>query len=143
MSSTTIKYFDFAHLPPKLQTVSLPIGVLAEKLEALLPDGPEKSAGMRKLLEAKDCFVRCAIDLPVPFPSMDYVNDLRKAVQPHQRRVLAERDELKDNHSKLSAFILDNPIFLNLPEAEQARLQKQEQLQAQLLGVLDERISGF
>ena len=29
-------------------------------MEAELPDGPEKSAGMRKLLEAKDCFVRCA-----------------------------------------------------------------------------------
>ena len=34
---------------------------LAEKLEAELPDGSEKSAGMRKLLEAKDCFVRAAI----------------------------------------------------------------------------------
>jgi hypothetical protein len=26
-----------------------------------LPDGPELSAGLRKLLEAKDCFVRAAI----------------------------------------------------------------------------------
>jgi hypothetical protein len=26
-----------------------------------LPDGPEKSAGLRKLLEAKDCFVRAKI----------------------------------------------------------------------------------
>ena len=64
MPSTTIKYFAFAHLPPKLQAVSKPLGELAEKLETLLPDGPEKSAGMRKLLEAKDCFVRCAIDMP-------------------------------------------------------------------------------
>lgn len=64
-------------------------------------------------------------------------------VAPHTQRVLDERTELKDRHSKLSAFILDNPIFLNLPEAEQARLQKQEQLQAQLLGVLDERIAAF
>lgn len=28
-----------------------------------LPNGPEKSAGLRKLLEAKDCFVRAALDL--------------------------------------------------------------------------------
>ena len=35
---------------------------LAEKFEADLPDGPEKSAGMRKLLEAKDCFVRAALE---------------------------------------------------------------------------------
>jgi hypothetical protein len=62
MASTTIKYFAFSHLPEKLQTVSKPIGELAEKFEAELPDGPEKSAGMRKLLEAKDCFVRSALE---------------------------------------------------------------------------------
>ena len=62
MPSTTIKYFAFAHLPAHLQEVSKPIGELAQKLESELPDGPEKSAGMRKLLEAKDCFVRSAMD---------------------------------------------------------------------------------
>lgn len=61
MPSTTIKYFAFSHLPAHLQEVSKPIGELAEKLEAELPDGPEKSAGMRKLLEAKDCFVRAKL----------------------------------------------------------------------------------
>lgn len=30
-----------------------------------LPDGPELTAGLRKLLEAKDCFVRAALDKPV------------------------------------------------------------------------------
>jgi len=67
MPTTTHKYFAFAHLPPKLQAVSKPIGELAAALEVLLPDGPEKSAGMRKLLEAKDCFVRCALDMPEPY----------------------------------------------------------------------------
>lgn len=62
MPTTTIRYFAFAHLPAHLQEVSKPIGELAQKLEAELPDGPEKSAGMRKLLEAKDCFVRSAMD---------------------------------------------------------------------------------
>lgn len=61
MATTTLRYFDFAHLPPHLQAVSRPIGELAQLLEAQLPDGPEKSAGMRKLLEAKDCFVRCML----------------------------------------------------------------------------------
>lgn len=64
MPTTTIKYFAYAHLPAHLQAVSKPIGELAEKLEAELPDGPEKSAGMRKLLEAKDCFVRTALNAP-------------------------------------------------------------------------------
>jgi hypothetical protein len=35
-------------------------------MEETLPDGPEKSAGMRKLLEAKDCFVRAFIVTKVP-----------------------------------------------------------------------------
>ncbi len=58
MASPIIKYFEYAHLPIKLQTVSAPIGDLAKEMDALLPDGPEKSAGLRKLLEAKDCLVR-------------------------------------------------------------------------------------
>ena len=66
MPSTTIKYFAYTHLPPKLQAVSKPLGDVAQLLEVLLPDGPEKSAGMRKLLEAKDCFVRSALDMPTP-----------------------------------------------------------------------------
>lgn len=63
MPSTTIKYFSYSHLPEKLQTISKPIGDLAQHMEDVLPDGPEKSAGMRKLLEAKDCFVRCALEV--------------------------------------------------------------------------------
>lgn len=31
-------------------------------MDAQLPDCAEKSAGMRKLLEAKDCFVRAALE---------------------------------------------------------------------------------
>lgn len=62
MATTTIKYFAYGHLPAHLQAVSKPIGDLAFELEVSLPDGPEKSAGMRKLLEAKDCFVRAALD---------------------------------------------------------------------------------
>ena len=61
--SPILRFFAYSHLPPKLQEISKPIGELADKLEALVPDGPEKSAGLRKLLEAKDCFVRA--NLPV------------------------------------------------------------------------------
>ena len=63
-----IKYFAYAHLPAHLQAVSKPIGELAEKMESELPDGPEKSAGLRKLLEAKDSFVRAALDKPKKEP---------------------------------------------------------------------------
>lgn len=63
--TTTIKFFEYKHLPEHLQAVSRPIGELAQYLEAEIPDGPEKSAGMRKLLEAKDCFVRAALEAKV------------------------------------------------------------------------------
>ena len=62
MPNPILKYFAYAHLPAHLWDISKPIGMLAGDLDSALPDGPEKSAGRRKLLEAKDCFVRAALD---------------------------------------------------------------------------------
>ena len=56
------KYFHYDHLPENLQEISKPVAELAEFMALTLPDGPEKSAGMRKLLEAKDCFVRANLE---------------------------------------------------------------------------------
>lgn len=61
MPNPTMRYFEFAHLPQNLQEVSKPIGELAASMDSLLPESAEKSAGLRKLLEAKDCFVRAAL----------------------------------------------------------------------------------
>lgn len=58
MKNEIIRYFEYKHLPPKLQRVSKSFSGLANYLNNNIPDGPEKSAGLRKLLEAKDCFVR-------------------------------------------------------------------------------------
>jgi len=58
------RYFDFAHLPEPLQTISAYSHHLAEAMIRELPDGPELTTGLRKLLEAKDCFVRAALDKP-------------------------------------------------------------------------------
>jgi hypothetical protein len=59
-----LAFFQYSHLPPALQSLSAPIGNLALELAMQLPISAETSAGLRKLLEAKDCFVRAA--LPVP-----------------------------------------------------------------------------
>ena len=62
MASPIMKFFTFQHLPDgDGKTISANICALAHDLEEDLPDGPEKSAGLRKLLEAKDCFVRAAL----------------------------------------------------------------------------------
>lgn len=56
------KYFEYNHLPPDLQATSAACSHLAEYMITKLEDGPELSAGLRKLLEAKDCFVRAMVD---------------------------------------------------------------------------------
>lgn len=61
MSTPIMKYFEYQHLPDHLQEVSKPIGELAKQMDEQLPDSAEKSAGLRKLLEAKDCLVRAKL----------------------------------------------------------------------------------
>lgn len=55
-----LEHFNHAHLPPALAAVSEPCGQLARTMAAQL-DGPELTVGLRKLLEAKDCFVRALV----------------------------------------------------------------------------------
>lgn len=62
MTNRLMKWFAFAHLPAHLQAVSAPCADLARAMDEALPEGPEKTAGLRKLLEAKDCFVRAQIE---------------------------------------------------------------------------------
>lgn len=56
-----LKYFQYSHLPPKLQAISKPFGELAEQVGKTIPYGPEADAMLRKLLEAKDCAVRACL----------------------------------------------------------------------------------
>lgn len=56
-----LRWFTWEHLPEDLQGISAMCQSLAESMVTRLPDGPELSAGLRKLLEAKDCFVRAAV----------------------------------------------------------------------------------
>lgn len=60
--SEIIKFFAFQHLPPFLREVSAPFSSLARDMDIRLIDGAEKEACLRKLLEAKDCAVRAALD---------------------------------------------------------------------------------
>lgn len=56
-----LSLFEYEHLPPHLQTVSKPLSALAHTYADTLESGPELTAGLRKLLEAKDCLVRQAV----------------------------------------------------------------------------------
>lgn len=55
-----LQFFKWEHLPEPLQTVSKPFRQLALTIDHM-PDTPEKTAALRKLLESKDCAVRAAI----------------------------------------------------------------------------------
>ena len=56
-----LQFFEYAHLPPHLQAVSKPFGELAELIVQGLPQNPERTVALRKLLEAKDCAVRAML----------------------------------------------------------------------------------
>lgn len=69
-TTALLRFFDHDHLPVGVpRDTSEACGDLARVMAEALPDSAEKTAGLRKLLEAKDCFVRAAIppapDLPV------------------------------------------------------------------------------
>ncbi len=61
MQDRMLQFFTYEHLPPHLQVVSKPFGELAKLLVETLPSNPERTAGLRKLLEAKDCAVRALL----------------------------------------------------------------------------------
>jgi hypothetical protein len=56
-----LQAFHFAHLPERLQAVSEPFCTLARKLVDDVPRSAERSAALRKLVEAKDCAVRAVV----------------------------------------------------------------------------------
>lgn len=57
-----LKYFEYSHLPNNLQDISKPFCDLANSISYLQGDFDEVQMCLRKLLEAKDCAVRAAIN---------------------------------------------------------------------------------
>jgi len=58
-----LRYFSYDHLPAgsAMRETSAPFGDFARAMAERVPPGPEVTAGLRKLLEAKDCFVRASL----------------------------------------------------------------------------------
>lgn len=61
MQDRMMQFFAYEHLPPHLQAVSKPFGEIARTMVDTLPPNAERTAGLRKLLEAKDCAVRALL----------------------------------------------------------------------------------
>ena len=58
MTERMLQFFVYAHLPDALQDISKPFAEMANHIIATLPQNPERTVALRKLLEAKDCAVR-------------------------------------------------------------------------------------
>lgn len=57
-----LAFFAYSHLPERLQQISKPFHELAYAAAQTPTKHPaEMAAGLRKLLEAKDCLVRAAL----------------------------------------------------------------------------------
>lgn len=57
-----LRFFEWQHLPERLQAVSEPFASLASRVALDMGlEGPEQTMALRKLLEAKDCAVRAAL----------------------------------------------------------------------------------
>lgn len=60
----TLRYLtSYAHLSGPRREVAAGVARLAQFMAEYLPPGEEAQAGMRKLLEAKDCWERASLDL--------------------------------------------------------------------------------
>ena len=61
MTDRMMQFFAYEHLPPHLQEISKPFGEMAKQIVETMPANAERTAGLRKLLEAKDCIVRAKL----------------------------------------------------------------------------------
>jgi len=98
-----LRYFVAEHLPPVLRQVSEPMCELAVSLAKTLPPGPEALAALRKLLEAKDCAVRAALD--EANTTIGQATDTAAACLP-------ERRLLRDRHGDLWLTFPERPGLL-------------------------------
>lgn len=58
-----LRWFEYDHLPEgPLRTTSAQFAALAYTVTEALPRTPERTVALRKLLEAKDAAVRCALE---------------------------------------------------------------------------------
>lgn len=56
-----MQFFAYSHLPDRLQLVSKPFCDMADWIDETIPNNPEKTVALRKLLESKDAAVRAKL----------------------------------------------------------------------------------
>jgi hypothetical protein len=59
-----LQFFKYEHLTLQQRAIAEPFSELAHKLVEMLPDNPERTVALRKLLESRDCAVRAELFKP-------------------------------------------------------------------------------
>jgi hypothetical protein len=63
-------------------------------------------------------------------------------MQPHEQRVVTERDELAEKLTRLNSFI-GGDVFNTLSPEEKERLGEQARVMKEYLDILNDRINAF
>lgn len=110
MSSTPImRYFDHRHLAEgPMRDISKEFTEFAEKLDRYLPNGPEKSTALRKLLEAKDSAVRASLDLATE-------NQQRKRTEDTEEKPVFKGGRATHDYSHAKALEEEQNRALSVP----------------------------
>lgn len=125
-TAAILRHFRYEHLPERLQSVSRPFCDLAREMAERLPSDPELTAGLRHLLEAKDCAVRAELardEEPVRYLHPDAIASyLDGAIHVWRtRRDTAIRDDLRTQATHyVDAFqsVRDSLLGSTLPEPD-------------------------
>lgn len=81
-----LQYFNYDHLPDRLQDTSKVFHTLAHWIVENLPANEERSVALRKILEAKDAAVRAKVFMKEPAPSLEALkNHIEEEVREGER----------------------------------------------------------
>lgn len=74
-----LRHFGYGHLPPVMHGQMAPVAQLAAHIANRFPQSEERNRALRKLLEAKDCLQRAALDMwkdGDPFAALNEVHQV-------------------------------------------------------------------
>ena len=125
-----LQFFHYTHLPAALQSTSAIFCGLARIMIDTLPRNAERTAALRKLLEAKDCAVRANVGALKPREPETFLDRLRR-----------ERDDLGKKTVTLAEF-LDNGAP-GVSDAQSNMLAEQHRYMTAYLEILDRRLADL
>lgn len=59
MKDKLLQFFQSAHLRPDVAAIAGPFATLADWIDGHLPQNPERTIALRKLMESRDAAIRC------------------------------------------------------------------------------------